>query len=203
MIDRYLRLPKERLLAPVAKRLDIPPLAVTFTAFGVGLLAVGTAALGFYGWALALWLIGRVLDGLDGSIARSSAKQSDLGGYLDILLDTVIYTLLPVALAWTQASPFVWLSVALLLSSFYLNAGSWMYLSAILEKRKQGAHAQGEQTSVTMPSGLIEGGETILFYCLFLIFPNALTFLFSLMALLVLVTTVQRVAWAARHLRER
>ena len=45
MIDRYLRLPKERVLAPVAKRLDISPLTVTLTAFGIGLLAVGAAAL--------------------------------------------------------------------------------------------------------------------------------------------------------------
>ncbi len=200
MIDRYLRLPKERLLEPVAKRLDIPPLAVTLTAFGVGLLAVGAAAFELYGWALALWLAGRVLDGLDGSIARSSAKQSDLGGYLDMLLDTAIYALLPVALAWAQASPAVWLSLAFLLSSFYLNAVSWLYLSAILEKRKQGASSQGEQTSVTMPSGLIEGGETILFYCLFLIFPGALTFLFSLMALLVLFSVGQRVRFALRRL---
>ena len=200
MIDRYLRLPKERVLAPVAKRLDISPLVVTLTAFGIGLLAVGAAALALYGWALALWLAGRVLDGLDGSIARSSAKQSDLGGYLDMLLDTAIYALLPVALAWAQASPEVWLSLACLLSSFYLNAVSWLYLSAILEKRKQGAVSQGEQTSVTMPSGLIEGGETILFYCLFLIFPGGLTFLFSLMALLVLFSAGQRVRWALRRL---
>ncbi len=200
MIDRYLRLPKERLLAPVAKRLDIPPLAVTLTAFGVGLAAVGAAAFELYAWALALWLAGRVLDGLDGSIARSSAKQSDLGGYLDMLLDTAIYALLPLALAWAQNSTAVWLSLALLLSSFYLNAISWLYLSAILEKRKQGASSQGEQTSVTMPSGLIEGGETIFFYCLFLIFPQALAFLFPLMALLVLVTSGQRVAWALRRL---
>ena len=200
MIDRYLRLPKERVLAPVAKRLDISPLAVTLAAFGIGLLAVGAAALGLYGWALALWLAGRVLDGLDGSVARSSAKQSDLGGYLDMLLDTAIYALLPVALAWAQAESAVWLSLAFLLSSFYLNAISWLYLSAILEKRKQGASSQGEQTSVTMPSALIEGGETILFYCLFLIFPGALTSLFSLMALLVLVSAGQRVRWALRRL---
>ncbi len=200
MIDRYLRLPKERVLEPVAKRLDISPLTVTLTAFGVGLLAVGAAAFELYGWALGLWLVGRVLDGLDGSIARSSAKQSDLGGYLDMLLDTAIYALLPVALAWAQSSSPVWLSLALLLSSFYLNAVSWLYLSAILEKRKQGAVSRGEQTSVTMPSGLIEGGETILFYCLFLIFPQALTFLFSLMALLVLFSAGQRVRWALRRL---
>ena len=200
MIDRYLRLPKERVLEPVAKRLDISPLTVTLTAFGIGLLAVGAAALGLYGWALAFWLAGRVLDGLDGSIARSSAKQSDLGGYLDMLLDTAIYALLPLALAWAQASPAVWLSLAFLLSSFYLNAVSWLYLSAILEKRKRGASSQGEQTSVTMPSGLIEGGETILFYCLFLIFPGALTLLFSLMALLVLFSAGQRVRWALRRL---
>lgn len=51
-----------------------------------------------------------------------------------------------------------------------------------------------------MPNGLIEGAETILFYCLFLLFPTALTFLFWTMSVLVFVTMLQRFVWARRHL---
>jgi hypothetical protein len=55
-------------------------------------------------------------------------------------------------------------------------------------------------TSVTMPSGLIEGGETIVFFCLFLLFPQAMVPLFLLMALLTLATAAQQWRWAAIHL---
>ena len=92
------------------------------------------------------------------------------------------------------------MALALLLSSFYVNAASWMYLSAVLEKRSVGAAARGETTSVTMPSGLIEGTETILFYALFLLFPGSLPLLFGAMSLLVWLTVGQRLIWALRHL---
>jgi hypothetical protein len=76
-----------------------------------------------------------------------------------------------------------------------------MYLSSLLEKRNLGAKARGELTTVTIPGGLMEGLETFIFYCLFLIFPQWLGLLFALMAGLVVVTSVQRVAWAIRHLQ--
>ena len=62
------------------------------------------------------------------------------------------------------------------------------------------ARERGELTSVTMPSGLIEGVETIVLFTLFLLFPAALVPLFSLMAVLVMVTVGQRMFWAKRHL---
>jgi len=91
--------------------------------------------------------------------------------------------------------------LALLLASFYLNGASWMYLAALLEKRNAGAAARGELTTVTMPAGLVEGAETVVLYTLFLLFPGALVPLFGLMAVLVLFTVGQRVAWAARRRR--
>jgi hypothetical protein len=51
-----------------------------------------------------------------------------------------------------------------------------------------------------MPSGLIEGAETIIFYTLFLLLPGALVPLFWLMAALVLLTAGQRMVWAAGRL---
>jgi hypothetical protein len=75
-----------------------------------------------------------------------------------------------------------------------------MYLAALFEKRSTGAAAGGELTAVTMPAGLIEGAETVVFFTLFLLFPGAIVPLFSLMAALVLFTAGQRVAWAIRRL---
>lgn len=201
MVDKYLRSPKEHCLAWLARRLEhILPLHITLTAFAVGLLAVWFTALGHYGEALALWLVNRMLDGLDGDVARYWKKQSDLGGYLDIICDFIIYALLPLAMALSRGSSLDYLSVGLLLGTFYLNSASWMYLAAVLEKRGRGAHYNAETTSVTMPAGLIEGAETILFYCAFLVFPAAFAWLCLAMAGLVIITIAQRVHWAARHL---
>ena len=99
MLDKVLRPPKERLLVPAARLTQrVHPTVLTLIAFGVGVLAVGAVLLHEPPLALGLWLTNRVLDGLDGSAARFQARQSDFGGYLDILLDTVIYAALPTAL---------------------------------------------------------------------------------------------------------
>ena len=51
-----------------------------------------------------------------------------------------------------------------------------------------------------MPEALIAGTETIVFYSLFLVLPNAAVPLFVTMALLVVLSAAQRLEWAARHL---
>ena len=89
-----------------------------------------------------------------------------------------------------------------LIGSFYVNAASWMYLSALLERRGAGARARGELTSVTMPEGLVGGTETIVFYTLFFLWPKHLVVLFLLMTALVVVTVVQRLLWAMQHLAD-
>ena len=50
---------------------------------------------------------------------------------------------------------------------------------------------------MVIPTGLIEGTETIIFYCLFLILPQSFPWLGGVMAALVLITVVQRLWWAA------
>jgi phosphatidylglycerophosphate synthase len=200
MIDHLLRQPKERVLAPVAQHigLRIHPSLLTLAAFCAGL---GSAIYLWRGATLAgllLWGLNRTLDGLDGTVARATNTQSDWGGYLDIMLDTVIYALIPLALALHAPSTAIYIALALLLVSFYINAISWTYLAAVLEKRQAGASAQGEMTSITMPTGLIEGAETVVFFTLFMLFPAALVGLFSLMAALVGLNILQRLIWATR-----
>ena len=201
MVDKVLRAPKRQVLEPLAKRLNgVSPTALTGLGLVVGLLCAFAALSGQSGLALAFWLLNRLLDGLDGELARVFERQSDLGGYFDIMADLVVYAAVPIGLSYGYGGPGTLLALVVLLSSYYLNAGSWMYLSALLEKRNRGAAAHGEATSVTMPSGIIEGAETVVFYGLFLLFPNALTFLFWTMSALVIVTMAQRLLWARRHL---
>jgi phosphatidylglycerophosphate synthase len=201
MLDNTLRGYKDDLLRPLAGKLGrISPNAITLLAMLVGLAAAGAAALQWYWPALTLWLFNRVLDGLDGMVARFHARQSDFGGYLDIVLDFVVYAAIPVGLYWGNPGATNTAALILLLSSFYVNAASWIYLSAILEKRAAGASARGELTSVTMPNGLVGGTETVLFYTAFLAWPALLPWLFTAMAGMIAAGIVLRLRWARRNL---
>ena len=202
MLDLILRPVKERLLAPAAKAVGsrVSPLAVTLTAFVAGAAAALAAARGAYHLALVLWILNRALDGFDGTLARARGRQSDAGGLLDIVLDFVVYAAIPIALVVAQPSRTTALAGLMLLGSFYVNSATWMYLAAVLERRDAGARSRGELTTIAMPFGLVEGTETILFYSLFLLLPNLLVQLFAIMTVLVMLTVVQRIAWAMREL---
>lgn len=201
MLDHTLRSYKDDLLRPLACRLGrVSPNAITVLAMVVGLAAAGAAAQQWYLLALTLWLANRVLDGLDGMVARAHARQSDFGGYLDIVLDFVVYAAVPIGLYFGNPGGVAAAALILLLSSFYVNAASWIYLSAILEKRAAGAAANGELTTVTMPRGLVGGAETIIFYTAFLLWPGLLPWLFTAMAAMVAMGVLLRLGWARRNL---
>lgn len=199
MFDERMRLVKDNVFQPMARPLQaIPPWLFSV----LGLIAGVGAAIALWQQAYALgfglWFLNRVFDGLDGAVARICDAQSDLGGYLDIVIDFVVYAAVPVGLALGRMETAVTYSLLFLLCTFYVNGASWMYLAAILEKR---SHQPADRlTSVTMPAGLIGGTETIVFYSAFILFPGVLPWLFGLMGLLIVVTIVQRLLWAIRHL---
>ncbi len=199
MFDTSLRRFKDRVGEPLARHMSrVSPMVISILALAVGLLATFAAFKGQYLWALALWILNRILDGLDGLIARLHNGQSDFGGYVDILTDYIVYAALPIGLVAGAASNEHYLALAFLLASFYVNSASWMYLSAILEKRA--AHDPDTQTTIIMPAGLIGGFETIVAYGIFLLFPTHITLLFSVFAVLVFITTLQRLIWAKHNL---
>jgi len=215
MFDEKMRLVKDTTFDPLARLLQgVSPWLFTTA----GLLAGSAAAAALwqqrYGLGFLLWFINRVFDGLDGAVARMRGTQSDFGGYLDIVVDFVVYALIPVGLAAgvgdaatstgstqaaaTGSAQAVTLSLIFLLCTYYVNAASWMYLAAVLEKRH--ATDDGRLTTITMPAGIIGGTETIVFYTAFIFFPAYLVWLFSLMGLLIVVTIWQRLVWAVRHI---
>ncbi len=202
MFDERMRSLKDTAINPLARPfLRIPPWVFSV----VGLLMGGLTAVFLtqqqYLLGLLFWGLNRLFDGLDGAVARLSGQASDFGGYLDIIFDFVVYAIIPIALVLGQGGgdeDTLTLALIFLLSTYYVNSASWMYLAAILEKREQGN--ADRLTSITMPAGLVGGTETIVFYTAFILFPSYLVFLFGLMGLLIVVTIGQRMVWAARHL---
>jgi len=202
MFDGLFRRYKDRALAPITGIVSrLSPNQVTVLAFVFGLGAAGFAAAGWTLAALAAWLTNRVLDGLDGTLARKHSAASDLGGYLDIVLDFGVYAAVPLGVAWGLGPAGAhWIALSVLLASFYVNGASWMMLSAILEKRAQGAVARGETTTITMPPGVAGAVFTFLFVTAFLSWPAGFAALAYGLALLCAISIGQRVAWAVQHL---
>lgn len=194
MLDGPLRPAKDRLLAPLVHGplRSAPPLAVTLTALVASLAAAVAAWQSLPVAAVTLWLLSRLADGLDGAIARQQGSAGDRGGLLDIVADTIGYAAVPLGIAAGIDTRAVWVVVAVLLATFYVNAVSWTYLAALLEKREAGARATGTVTSTVMPRGLVEGAETIVFFALALAWPAAAPWILAVMAGAVGITVVER-----------
>ena len=70
----------------------------TLAGFGFGMIAAFLIATGFSGLAVLPLLVNRVLDGIDGALARLSTP-TERGAFLDISLDFVFYAAIPLAFA--------------------------------------------------------------------------------------------------------
>lgn len=202
MFDHWLRMLKDRLFEPIAPAIGrwVHPNLISLLALPAGLAAALLAAEGRPVPAFVAWVVNRILDGLDGSVARAAGAQSDFGGYLDIVLDFVVYAAVPVGVVLGYPSEAAWRAGLFLLASFFVNAASWMYLAAILERRNLGAGATGERTTVTMPPAIVAGTETVIFYSVLLLVPAWAPGIFWLMGSLVLLNVVMRLAWAWRRI---
>jgi phosphatidylglycerophosphate synthase len=201
VFDHLLRGFKDRLLAPLAALFrNVQPNVLTLVAFILGIAAALAAWQALWIPGLLLWLANRIVDGLDGAVARLANRQTDFGGYLDILLDFMVYAAIPIGFAIQGSRRDVLLCTAVLEAAFFVNACSWMYLSAVLEKRASGARATGELTTVTMPPALVAGFETLVFFTLFFLLPQNVPVLFAVMSAMIGINIVQRLFWARQVL---
>ena len=202
MVDDQLRRLKDVILSifyrPWVKR--IHPNVITTIGFAIGIAGIVVLFLGYNIIAFAIWILNRIFDGLDGMVARQSGKQTDFGGYYDIIIDFIIYASIPAVLAIREASPPVYIATVVLLAAFYVNSASWMYLSSLLEKRKNSSSGDSI-TSIQMPRGIIEGTETIIFYSLFILLPQFLVYLMAAMAVLTFLGVPQRLIYGLKQLR--
>ena len=92
--------PALRRAAAWLSRCGVDADAVTWFGFGAGMACAACIALGHNLMALALLLLSRLADGLDGALARLT-RTTDRGAFLDIALDFVFYASVP----WPLPSP--------------------------------------------------------------------------------------------------
>lgn len=170
MLDAHLRPlidPSLNRLGRVLAGWGVTANAVTLGGLGFGVLAAILIALGSPGWALLPLLGSRLLDGLDGAVARATTR-TDFGGFLDIWCDFAFYGLIP--LAFAVHMPDQALAAAFLLFSFYLSGTAFLGFAIVAEKRGISTDRQGIK-SLYYSSGLLEGTETIVFLVAICLFP--------------------------------
>lgn len=174
----------------------VRPLALTGTAWLAGVGACIAAGAGAWHLALVLWLANRVLDGLDGAVARA-VGVTERGGFLDLMADFSIYAGFVVGVA--VAVPSAQLACLVLLSTYYVSGAAFLALSSLLERRR---HRFGDERSLRFVGGLAEGTETAIAYVLFTVFPQQAATIAWVFAAAVAVTAVQRIFFGVRVLAE-
>jgi len=142
--------------------------AVTLIGLGFGLLAAGAIVVGQSALAVALILLSRLADGLDGAVARAQQK-TDFGGYLDITCDFLFYGIIPMAFIWADPAANA-LAGAWLLVSFYFNGATFLGYAILAEKRGLESRKHGAK-SLYFTGGLLEGTETIAFFIAICLWP--------------------------------
>lgn len=194
MLDRLLLPLLHRPLAAMARTLcrhRIHADTVTLSAFACGVLAALAISQRWFLSGLALILLSRLLDGLDGTLARLTTP-TDRGAFLDISLDFLFYSSIPFAFALAAPDSNA-LAAAALTFAFVGTGTSFLAFAVMAEKRR--IH------STTYPNkgfyylgGLTEASETLACFALMCVFPAYFPLLAWGFAALCALTTLSRLA---------
>ena len=193
MLDRTILDKTRSLLSNLAKQLlkrNVTANQVTVAGFIVGMTAVPLIILDYTYLALACIILNRLLDGLDGTLARMSTP-TDRGGFLDIVLDFIFYSAIPLAFAIANPESNA-LAAAVLIYAFIGTGCSFLAFATIAEKRKL-VSTEFPDKSFYYLGGLTEATETIIIFGVMCLFPTYFSLLAYGFAALCAITTVLRI----------
>ncbi len=200
MLDEELRRGAKPFYRPVANALarrGVTGDVLTGASLVIGVLCLVAIAFGSNALGLVLWLLNRLLDGLDGEVARLRGETSEFGSFVDITADFFMYGGFLVALAVQH--PDDRLALVVLFFAYYLNGSIFLALSGILEKMKA---VRLTERGLHFRRSLTEGFETIVAGVLFLIFPGHVSLVSWTFAAMVFVSSAQRVLEGWRMLKQ-
>ncbi|RUR31152.1 CDP-alcohol phosphatidyltransferase family protein [Vreelandella nanhaiensis] len=193
MLDRFANPYLEKPLNWMAKgviALGMRPDYVALIGFGLGMLALPALATEHYGLALVFIVLNRLADGLDGAVARATTA-SDAGGFLDITLDFIFYSSVP--LGFILAHPLQNAAAGGVLMLSFVGTGVSFLASAIFAERHNITNIDYPNKSFHYAGGLMEGGETQLFFIIMCLFPLYFPWLALVFALLCALTSGLRI----------
>ncbi len=192
MLDRFLLPVVKSVLQPVAAALarrGVGADGLTVTGFVIGLGAVPALALQFYGVALIAILVSRLLDALDGAVARLNGP-TERGAFLDITLDFAFYGCIPLGFALADPARNA-LPAAVLLAAFMGTGSSFLAFAVIAAKRGLTSEVY-PQKGIYYLTGLTEGAETIAALAVMCVVPESFPLIAYVFAAACLVTTLTR-----------
>ena len=193
--------PLDRIAAAVATR-GVHPNSITGVGFLVGVGTCVAVVADRFWLALGMWLVNRVLDGLDGAVARRIGPTR-LGGFLDIMADFAVYGGMVVAIGW--AIPEARVAALFVFLAYYLNGAAFLAWSSLVAEKAvsdEGSGHEGDDRSLNFPDGLAEGFETIAAMSLILLLPQWAVPLMWLWAVIVMISVVQRFSYIVVGLTE-
>lgn len=192
MLDRRILDLAHGLLESVAGKLvtqGIKADHVSWLGFSLGLAAVPLITLHQEFWAIACILLNRLADGIDGSIALKT-RPTDRGAFLDIALDFLFYSSIPLAFALANPQQ-NGLAAAVLIYAF-VGTGSAFLAFAIIAASKL-PNTDYPEKGFYYLGGLTEATETILAFILMCLLPDHFLLAYGSAALCAL-TTITRIA---------
>jgi phosphatidylglycerophosphate synthase len=195
MIDDILR---ERFRTPVdatgawLARRGVRPEGLTVAGFVVG--AAGCVAIvgEYYALALACLALNRLADLFDGAIARAS-RVTDYGGFLDILLDLLIYS--GFVLAFAVGRPENALPAAVLIYTFLATGASFL-AAANIAARRGITREPPERKSFFYKAAIAEGAETTAYLAAICLFPEQFAVITYVFAAICWVSVGGHILWA-------
>ncbi len=174
----------------VASRLTLlHPIQITVFALICGF---GTFASLYFGKLLIalflLWMSG-LFDVLDGTVARLTGKSTKLGGYLDMIFDRIVESI--VILGFYFYMPEYTLYYILFYIIVQFNFTTFMLAGALFKN--------SGVKSMHYDFGLVERTESFIVFSLMMLFPEYIPYILTIFNLLTLFTGILRVTRIARY----
>ncbi len=200
MLDKHTYKISQIALRPVAFRLHkwaIPADHITIAGFIFGIACIGFVSTGLYYLALPALIVNRILDGLDGALARMNGTTL-AGGFLDITLDFLFYSGFVFSFGLSQRH--FLLPAIVLLFSFFGTGISFLAFASLAAKYNLQS-PQYPNKSLYYMGGLTEGTETIAIFIFMVLFPPYFALMAYLFAMLCFITTAGRIVFGYQNLR--
>lgn len=169
--------------------LHISPNAVSVTGFLVTMVAVGFFVVGMPVVAGLIFLLGSLLDVLDGELARTGNQVTSFGAIIDSLFDRISEGVLLIAIAWYFADRGEIASVVITMAGM-LGSVSTSYV-----------RARSEAVGITCTVGWITRPERVVILTLGMIVNQVFIAIVVLLVLTIL-TVIQRIVHVHHMLQE-
>lgn len=177
-------------LAKFLSKLGVTANQVTVVSFLISILSAYYFSQGDLRTGILAWWLSRLLDGLDGVLARYTNSASLFGGFLDITLDMLAYSAVIIGFSFSFPSlNHLWL---LVLTGYIGCITTALSLAQINTQVVQ----QKDNRSLSLAMGLAEATETGIAYSLFAVFPDYLGTLVIIWISVLAITILSRIIYA-------